>query len=212
MELNYSDNKYVTIIWQCSSFDESRTQPGDDAEIKDVEVDHWSWGSLQLFFAVIVCAMTNAAGRPLLVNVPRVNKNGLLGQSIQSSQMFCISRRSEHKMEAAYFLDYFINDIPANQVLQGERGVPIMKSVREALLSNNTPAEQEIYQYINGIRMEDPIDIMLNAPVQTDIRDAFIRIFEEVKYEKTTLEEAASRIKEEANDILSRYRETTAES
>ena len=59
-------------------------------------------------------------------------------------------------MEAAYFLDYFINDIPANQVLQGERGVPIMKSVREALLSNNTPAEQEIYQYINGIRMEDP--------------------------------------------------------
>ena len=93
LELNYSDNKYVTdylaMLYRLMKAGAYPT-PEMMAEIKDVEVDPLVMGksAMSFLYSNQFVVMTNAAGRPLkLVNVPRVNKT-LLGQSIQSFRCF----------------------------------------------------------------------------------------------------------------------------
>ena len=119
--------------------------------------------------------------------------------------MFCISKNSKHKEAAAKFLNFWVNNVDANLILQGERGVPIMRHVREVLAGNLTEAEKKIYQYLNDLGREAATQIVLDSPVQTQIRDVYIRLAEEVVFDRITPEEAAKQFRAEAEDILARY-------
>ncbi|NLO38854.1 MAG: carbohydrate ABC transporter substrate-binding protein [Ruminiclostridium sp.] len=212
LDLNYSDDSYVVEYLKMLNNltkEGAYPSPSQMSEIKDVELDPLVRGEavMSSLYSNQFVAVTNAAERSLkLVNMPRVKKDGLLGQTLLSSQMFCICAASEQKQDAAQFLNYFVNDIAANQILQGERGVPIMKSIREAMATNLTPAEQEIYRYVNNISREASLSNLLNAPVQTEIRDIFIQISEEVKFGRTSLKDAAQKLRTQSNDVLARYK------
>ena len=65
--------------------------------------------------------------------------------------------------------------------------------------------EQEIYRYLDRLGQEAATQIVLDSPVQTQIRDVYIRLAEEVVFNRTTPEEAARRFRQEAEDILARY-------
>jgi multiple sugar transport system substrate-binding protein len=52
---------------------------------------------------------------------------------MKPSQYLAITSNSTHAKEAAKVIDFFTNDIEANKVLQGERGVPINTKVLTAL-------------------------------------------------------------------------------
>ncbi len=47
-----------------------------------------------------------------------------------SSQMLCVSQDSQQKEEAAKFISWFENDPDCNNILQGERGIPVKKRYR----------------------------------------------------------------------------------
>jgi multiple sugar transport system substrate-binding protein len=151
-------------------------------------------------------ALSEAAGRPLkLISLPRRTSDGPLSQTIMSSQMFCLAKNSKQKEAAAQFLNFFANSIEANEILQGERGVPIMRHVREALAADLSPVEQTIYQYLTDLGREAATEILLDSPVQAQIRDVYIRLAEEVVFDRTTPEDAAKAFRAEAQGILDRY-------
>ncbi|GAE08490.1 predicted rhamnose oligosaccharide ABC transport system, substrate-binding component [Paenibacillus sp. JCM 10914] len=62
------------------------------------------------------------------------------GLFLKPSMYFSVTESSKHKEEAAKFISFFINDIEANKLIKGERGVPVSSKVKEelkALLSEN---------------------------------------------------------------------------
>lgn len=211
LKLNYKDDKYVAdylkMVYRLTKAGAYPTA-AQMAEIKDIEGNPLVRGesAMAWLYSNQFVALSESAGRPLkLVSMPRRRSDGPLSQTIMSSQMFCISKNSKHKVAAAEFLNFFANSVEANKVLKGERGVPIMRHIREALAVDLSKPEQEIYSYLTDLGREAATDIILDSPVQAQIRDIYIRLSEEVMFDRTTPEEAAKRFRLEAEDVLKRY-------
>jgi len=214
LALNYNDDKYVVDFMEMvkrMTKSGSYPTPARMAEIKDIEGDPLVKGesAMTWLYSNQFVALSNAAKRPLkLICTPRRTVDGPLSLNITSSQMFCMYNKSKHKEAAAKFLSFFANDEHANLILKGERGIPIMRNVRAILATGLSDAEKEIYSYIDNLAKEASTNIVLNSPVQTEIRDSYIRVVEEFKFDKSTSAQAAAKFKVEANAVIDRYNKT----
>ena len=211
LKLNYKNNKYVTdymkMVYRLTKAG-AYPNPAQMAEIKDIEGNPLVRGesAIAWLYSNQFVALSKAAGRPLALTVlPRHSRTGPLSQTIMSSQMFCIAKSSKHKPAAAEFLNFFANSVDANKILQGERGVPIMRHIREALAPNLSDPEKEVYQYLTNPGKEASTDIVLDSPVQMQIRDLYKSLVEEALFDKITPDEAAKQFKTQAEDALKRY-------
>lgn len=181
--------------------------PAQMAEIKNIEADPLIRGKAAMtwIYSNQFVALSASAKRPLvLVMPPRRTYNGPLAQTISSSQMLSIWKGSRQKEAAAKFISYFVNDTEANLILKGERGVPIMKPVREALYDGSTPETKAIYDYMDQIGKAATMQITLNSPVQADIKDIYKNLSEEVVFGKVSPAEAAAKLRAEAQKVLGR--------
>lgn len=213
LQLNYQNDQYLTnyleMVYRLTKAS-AYPNPAQMAEIKDIEGNPLVRGEAAMawLYSNQFVALSNSANRPLKMTcLPRIKSDGPLSQTIMSSQMFCIAKNSKHKVAAAKFLSFFANSVDANLILQGERGVPIMRHIREALAAGLSPEEQEIYNYLTVLGREAATDIILDSPVQTQIRDVYIRLAEEVVFDRTTPAQAAKSFRLQAEDILARYQQ-----
>lgn len=98
-----------------------------------------------------LAAMVNAAGKEFKL-APNPHLEGeVSGQFLKPSQFFSIYSGTKHAEEAAKFIDFMTNDVDANMIMQGERGVPISSKIREALLPTMDATQQEIFDYIDRV-------------------------------------------------------------
>jgi multiple sugar transport system substrate-binding protein len=67
-----------------------------------------------------------------IMPLPRIDC-GVSPVYMKPSQYFSVTASSAHPREAARFISYFTNDIEANKILAGERGVPIASKVLAGL-------------------------------------------------------------------------------
>jgi len=81
--------------------------------------------------------------------------NGQPSNYIKPAMFFSITANSKHPVEAITFINYFTNSLEANEVLMGERGVPISSVVRENLLLLLSPAQFEIFRYLGQIELDN---------------------------------------------------------
>lgn len=209
-KLNYTNDKYVAdYLKMVERLTKAGAYPSaaQMAEIKDIQGNPLVRGEAAMawVYSNQFVALSETAGRPLkLVCLPRRTKDGPLSQTIMSSQMFCIAKNSPYKKEAAEFLSFWANSVEANQILNGERGIPIMRHIREALAPRLSAADQEIYSYLTKLGREAATDIVLDSASQAQIRDVYIRYAEQVVFDRIEPEEAAKRFRQEAEDILAR--------
>jgi multiple sugar transport system substrate-binding protein len=122
--------------------------------------------------------------------------------AIVSSQMLSIFNGSENIETAARFVSFFVNDIDANLVLQGERGVPIMSHVRDALEDHGDPVVSATNAFISEITyvretiMETAAigGVSIANPARTRIEDYMSATIERVVMGVKTPEEGAQAI------------------
>lgn len=164
-------------------------------EIKDIENDYLVTGDAAMTWVASnqINSIVNAAGREIKVApTPRIEEDGAYGMIVQSSQMLCVSQNSEYKEEAAKFINYFVNDIEANKVLNGERGVPIMSAVRDAVKEQADEASRMIYDFVDKIGNFPAENCNVISPEpKTEIEDQDKLLIEKVQYGELTPEEAA---------------------
>lgn len=65
------------------------------------------------------------------------------------SQYWTVSSKSEHPAEAALFIDYFINNADAGDILGTERGYPANNQVRKSLASKSTGIKKAEFDFID---------------------------------------------------------------
>lgn len=150
-----------------------------------------------------VVALTKAANRPLKLAPlpgPDIDK----GLYLKPALFFSIAKDTKHKEEAAKFIDFFINDLEANKILNGERGVPVVSTIREELAKNLDEVNQMIYDYIDWVaEHSSPIDSNY-PPGSSEVLDALKSIHEQVMYEQLSPADGAKEFRKQAEDIIKR--------
>jgi multiple sugar transport system substrate-binding protein len=161
----------------------------------------WLAGSNQLV------AMWTAAGEDRhfkIMPVPRP-EGGRQGLAIRPSQYEAITVTSENPEAAAKFLNFFINDVDANKVLNAERGVPINTAVLDALKADAAPAQAAIYDYLARLA-EDSAPFVFPDPL--GVEDIRVNVYypefaDPIRYGMLSPEEGVEILRERSDQILS---------
>ena len=126
------------------------------------------------------------------------------GSVIQSSQMLCISKDSQYKEEAAKFISWFQNSTECNNVLKGERGIPVNDAVREALEAEASDGQKIMYDYVKLVgTFETPEKINVLSPAgQDEVVDNYRNYIQQVVAGDITASEAADKTYEDAKKLF----------
>ena len=183
---------------------------GAEMEISNIENDFlvtgeagMTWVAVNQFPTIYdICA---AEGRTLgLAPLPRVTADGPSGAAIQSSQMLCVSQDSQHKEAAAAFISWFQNSVECNNVLRGERGIPVNNQVREALKADLTDGQKIMYDFVDLVgtfEVPDKINV-LSPDGQDQVVDQYRNYIQQVVAGEITAKEAAEKTYADAEAIF----------
>ena len=95
-------------------------------------------------------AIVSASGKNIgIASVPADNVSAL--QYIKPSQYFSISANSQNKEEAVKYLNWFINDKEANEILLGERGIPANTEVADHIAPMMSETDQQVIKFISVV-------------------------------------------------------------
>jgi multiple sugar transport system substrate-binding protein len=156
--------------------------------------------AMALFHSNQYISFTQATKRPLEILPPPGlgNNTGL----VAPSQFFSISKESKHKKEAAKFINFFINNIEANKLIKGERGVPVSSKVASEVEKGLPEEQKKVFDYVlklennnNEIEKAYPLG---SAQVVKALED----ISNQILFKKITPEEGAEIFRAQANKIL----------
>lgn len=122
---------------------------------------------------------------------------------LKPSQFFAITVDSENPDEAAKVLDFITNSVECNNILLGERGVPISSEVSNAISENMSEDDRNIITFINEV--VTPNSSTISPPAPTAASEAYNlndNLIEKVCYGELTAAEAAQQMYEEGNEIM----------
>jgi len=206
--LSYTDDKLFVDYFnlQLELLDgEAFPTPDVQAQVKGLEDDFivkgnaamtWNWSNQYLGFAQLTDS-------PLTLNLPpeQAAETALF---LKPSMYFSVPKSSEHKEEAAKFIDFFVNDVEANKLIKGDRGVPVSSKVIEAIKPELTEEETKIFEYVErasqNASQADPPDPLGSAEVMKALKD----VSEQILFKKITPEEGAKTFRTQAEEILGR--------
>jgi len=154
-----------------------------------------------------VVAITSAAGEGRnfrLWHMPRP-EGGRPANYLKPSMFFSIPTNCEHGEIAADFINFFTNDLEANEVLFAERGVPISSEVREHLRPMLDAIGQETFDFLERVSADSSPIFPPNPPGYNDIRNnVWLPLFHDpVLYGQISVEEGVALFRAEAEAILS---------
>jgi multiple sugar transport system substrate-binding protein len=177
--------------------------PDIEAHIKGLEDEFivtgdsamtWNWSNQFSAFA-------EAAQSSLSLNLPpeQVKEKALF---LRPSMFFSIPKSSKQKEEAAKFIDFFVNNVEANKLIKGDRGVPVSSKVVKAIKPELAEEETKIFDYVEkasrNVSASDPPDPLGSAEVMKVLQD----ISEQIFFKKTTPEDGAKFFRAQAEKIL----------
>lgn len=164
--------------------------------------DTRSWCMFQ--YTNQLTAVKNAAGEETEIGITTwPSPDPVKSDYLKPSQFFSITKDSANPEEAAKVLDYVTNSVDCNNILLGERGIPLSSTVAEAVAPNMDETSQEIIAFINNVVSENSSQINPPAPDGiSEITDAINKLEEQVCYGQMTAQQAGEQFFEQANSIL----------
>ncbi|MBD0379020.1 ABC transporter substrate-binding protein [Paenibacillus sedimenti] len=207
--LGYSDNKYFIEYYKMYKrwYDAGYMRTWDKEALSKLTPEEnpiaLGDGFMTMAWSNQFVTLQQASKKPLQIMGPP-GPNQKQGLYLKPTMLFSISKSSKQKEEAAKFISWFINDLDANMLIKGDRGIPISSKVKEGLKPSLRPEEQQVYEYVawaeqNSSVMEPP-DPTGAAEVSKLLKD----MQEQILYNKISVEEAAAKFKNDANAILAK--------
>lgn len=141
-----------------------------------------------------------------IVTPPMATDSDAKGLWLKPGMFFSVAETSEHKKEAAEFINWFVNSEEANDIIMAERGTPVSSKIREHMVSSGkmTQQQKDMFQYVNEAAKlcgetppPDPIGM-------SEVNKVFKDVGSSVFYGQATPEEAAASFREQTNAILAR--------
>ncbi|ASA20128.1 ABC transporter substrate-binding protein [Paenibacillus donghaensis] len=157
----------------------------------------FGWGYSNQFISTV-----QRYGKPLAI-APMPGPHNERGLFLKPSMFFSVAKNSKHKEEAARFINFFVNDLEANKLLKGERGVPVSSAIKEQLMPFVEPELAQVFDYVEWVEQHsspmDPPGPIGTAEVTSVLRE----IYDLIMFNKMTPQKAAEEFRLRANGILS---------
>ncbi len=155
-----------------------------------------------------VVAIFNAAGEDRhlrLWTMPRPANAVGSANYLKPSMFFSITAECDMPEVAADFINFFTNDLAANEILAAERGVPISAAVREHLLQSIDAVGAETFSFLELVAQDASPIFPPNPPGYNDLRNnVWLPLFHDpVLYGQIPVEEGVAIFRSEALAILS---------
>lgn len=149
-------------------------------------------------------AMQNAAPEGTEIGVTTwPSTNPKVSDYLRPSQFFCVTTDSKNPDTGAALIDYITNSVDCNNVLLGERGVPISSVVADEISGNQTEQEKEVVRFINEVVTPNCTTINAPSPASaSEISDQIKALTEQVLYGELTAKQAAEQLYESGNAVL----------
>lgn len=167
----------------------------DDPVVKQEGVGIWQWSNQFV-------GLQQVADRPMAIH-PMPGPNVAEGLFLKPSMYFSVSENSEHKEAAAEFINFFVNDVEANKLILGDRGVPGSSVVKEALKEELSEAQVEVFEYIEWAE-QNSSPMGAPDPAQAgEIIELLDSLSEQMMYGEISPQDAAKDFRNQAESILS---------
>ncbi|MBT9777911.1 extracellular solute-binding protein [Clostridium sp. MCC353] len=161
-----------------------------------------SWCAL--YYSNQLTAVMNAAPEGMEIGMTTwPSSDPVKSDYLKPSQFFAVTVDSKNPEEAAKVLDFVTNSVECNNVLLGERGVPISNVVADAISSQMSEGDQEVIRYINEV--VTPNSSTINPPAPdgaSEVYDLIDKLEERLCYGEITAKEAAQELFEQGNKIM----------
>lgn len=130
---------------------------------------------------------------------------GPKGSYVKPSMFFSIGKPSKVKDQAGTFVNFFVSDIEANKVLNADRGVPVVASVRKALAPGLDEQNKIIWDFVEmvGKFQAKGMDLQFPNAYKECVR-SLNGTLEKVYYEKITPEDGAKEVIKNWTAILNK--------
>lgn len=141
-----------------------------------------------------------------MVTPPLANDTGKSGLWLKPGMFFSVAQTSKVKDEAVAFINWFINSNEANEILMGERGTPVVESVRDYLIGTGrlTPAQQDMFAYVTEAAPYCGETPAPDPSGTSEITNAFKEAAYAVFYGQMDADSAAEYFRMQADEILER--------
>jgi len=172
----------------------------DVVETKPI-IDQSAWNDFSYSNQYI--SISDVAGRELGISMYPTSADAKeQPMYLKPSQFFSIAETSQHKKEAAEFINWFTNSVECNEILLGERGVPINTEVAETIKAKVDEKSAKIFDYINRVaEIATPIDAP-DPNGKGEIEALSKTVVEDIRYGDITPEDAAKEFVAQAQTIL----------
>ncbi|MGR6743138.1 ABC transporter substrate-binding protein [Microbacterium sp. F1-18] len=155
----------------------------------------FSVGTAASFFApaTLISAYAKASGANIeLVPMPNHDDGEPTFDYFKPGMYWSISSQSRHPAEAAALVDFLLNDPEATKIIGSERGLPASTRNLDLIKPGLTSEEAEAVAY-----SESRVPVLGAAPAPpplgtSDVDAIFLRYLQEVMFERTTPETAAT--------------------
>jgi multiple sugar transport system substrate-binding protein len=206
--LGFTDTALLKEFWdlQLRLLDAGAlVSPADAFVAVSVEEDPFSKGRswCQFVWSNQYVATANGAGRPIeLLLFPSIPNSQRFGTYLKPSMFFSITASAKNPDLAAKVFNFFLNDFSANDILMGERGVPIPEDVRDYLATKVDATNQKIFAFITLASKYssaiDPPDPAASGEIMALFRD----ITQQVLARSITSSQAVTNFMTRANQTL----------
>ncbi|WHY21675.1 extracellular solute-binding protein [Paenibacillus sp. G2S3] len=161
--------------------------------VKGTGIGVWQWSNQYV-------ALQIAVNRPMaLAQMPGPDMEK--GLYMQPSMYWSVTSNSKVKEEAAKFVDFWINDPDANNLIKGERGVPISSKIKESVASQLTDSGKQVFKFVADM---EPTTSPMSPPVGSpEVVALLTDLAEQMNFGKIDPAAAAAQFRKEANAILS---------
>jgi multiple sugar transport system substrate-binding protein len=153
-----------------------------------------------------VVAVWSAAGADrnfALLPLPRAEGHASHNY-IKPSMFFSVTSQCDNPDVAVDFINYFVNDQAANDVLFAERGVPVTTAIVDHLRPNLEAAQEVMFDFLSTTSVDASPVPPADPPGWGDVlNNVYNPLFSaRVLYRQITPEQGAQLLREEANLIL----------
>lgn len=121
---------------------------------------------------------------------------------VKPTMFYSVAETSRNKEAAAAFIDWFVNDLDANAILMGERGVPINSDVADMVKQDVNAVDAVAYGYLAEVnKVANPVDPP-NPPGFSEVEALLLTYVDNIRYGNMTAAQATAQFVPQAQSIL----------
>lgn len=152
----------------------------------------------------LITAYRQASGADLmLLRAPGETTDKGTGMWLQASQLYTISKRSEHPEAAAKLIDFLVSDERAADLIKADRGIPANPRIRahlESTLDENARVE---FAFVDRISDLVDGDFVIGPTGSTESVDILTRVNQSVLFGQSSPSQGAEQFVTELTDAVS---------